>query len=343
MAVITAVGLAVTVAGPAASADRKAYYPRNPNGDRASHRNPDADQSSRRQYGDPPADGGLPAEFVAELNSRIVVVSAATGRVERRLTADAPGGGALRPAVGLDGRTVWFSRGDGSCAAHIASVPAAGGPERSLPGSGEAGPESTPLPRPGHDQLAYARSDCKGAGDTLVVGDLRGLEAHGQLGLAPLAWSGDGDHLLARSSTGDDLHLLVVDDAGAIVDDEPLAPADRADCRLGVVGFSPGGNDGYVATRHCGPSTGEARRSLVLLDHAGHLTDTVLRLPRGQDFVDQPAFDRGGHSLLFSTAAVEAGSGGGADAADVTLWLWRDGDAHRLARASRYRQPAWLP
>src|SRR5207244_12471567 len=80
VAVITAVGLAV-IAGPAASADRKAYYPRNPNGDRASHRNPDADQSSRRQYGDPPADEGLPAEFVAELHARIVVVSAATGRV----------------------------------------------------------------------------------------------------------------------------------------------------------------------------------------------------------------------------------------------------------------------
>ena len=90
----------------------------------------------RRQYGDPPADEGLPAEFVAELHARIVVVSAATGRVVRRLTADQAGGGASDPAVSPDGRTVWFSRGDGSCAAHLASVPAAGGPERSLPGSG---------------------------------------------------------------------------------------------------------------------------------------------------------------------------------------------------------------
>ncbi|HEV7536550.1 MAG TPA: hypothetical protein VGP90_13000, partial [Acidimicrobiia bacterium] len=164
--VVVAVGLAVLAAAPAGSAERKAYYPHNPNNDRASHRNPDADQSSRRQYGDPSTGGDLPAEFVAELDGRIVVVSAATGRVARRLTAEAPGGGASHPAVGPDGRTGWVSRGDGSCAAHLASVPAAGGPERSLPGSGEEGPESTPLPRPRHDQLAYTRASCSGAGDT---------------------------------------------------------------------------------------------------------------------------------------------------------------------------------
>jgi len=340
VAAVATVGLVMVSAGPAASADRKAFYPRNPNGDRATHRNPNADESSRRPYGDPAADGDLPAEFVAELNGRIVVVSASTGRVTRRLTADAPGGGASHPAVGSDGRTVWFSRGDGTCAAHIAWVAAAGGPERGLPGSGEDGPETTPLPRPGHDQLAYSRADCQGGADTLVVGDLKGLRAHGQSGLVPVAWNRDGDHLLARAADRDDLHLLDVDDNGAIADDHPLAPADpAAGCRLQVVGFSPGANDGYVATRRCDGSTGEAPRSLVLLDRTGRLARTVLRLPRGQAFLGSPVFDPGGHSLLFSAGPVEGSAGAG----DVTLWLWRDGDVRRLARGSHYRDPAWLP
>jgi hypothetical protein len=245
--------------------------------------------------------------------------------------------------VGPDGRTVWFARGDGSCASHIAFVPAAGGPERGLPGSGEGGPESTPLPRPGHDQLAYARSACDGPASTLIVGDLRGLRAYGQTGLVPLAWSRDGDHLLARASDHDELHLLAIAASGAIADDEVLAVADgTSDCRLQVVGFSPDDNGGYVATRHCGPAGGGSRRSLVLLGRDGRVSRTVLRLSRGQDFVGAPAFDRSGHSLLYTTGPVEsAGTGGSGD--DVSLWLWRDGDLQRLARPSRYANPAWLP
>ena len=340
LAVAVTVGLAVLAAGPAARADQKAYYPRNPNGDRASHRNPNADESSRRQYGDPSTGGDLPAEFVAEQDGRLVVVSAATGQVTRRLTPDAPGGGASHPAVAPDGRTVWFSRADGTCAAHLAWVPAAGGRERGLPGSGEEGPETTPLPRPGHDQVAYARADCQSAQTTLVVGDLKGLRAYGQSGLVPLAWSADGDHLLARAADRDERHLLDVDTRGAIADDHPLAPADRAaGCQVQVLGFSPGDSDGYVAARRCDPSSGEARRSLVLLDRAGRLRSTVVRLARGQAFLGAPVFDPSGHSLLFSAAPVESGAG----TDDVSLWLWRDGNTRRLARGNRYLDPAWLP
>jgi hypothetical protein len=295
------------------------------------------------------ADGGTPdngpAQFVAGIDGRIATVSSETGRVDRYLTAEQPGGGAEEPTVSPDGRTVWFSRGDGSCAAHIASVPVAGGPEKALPGSGEAGPEGTPLARPGRSQLAWSRADCKDSAEALVVGDLRGLEGHGQIGLVPLAWSRDGDHLLARASDHDELHLLDIAGSGTITDDRVLAVTDRAaDCRLQVVGFSPDDNGGYVATRHCGPSSGEARRSLVLLGRDGRVASTPLRLPRGQDFVGSPVFDQKGHSLLYATAPVEAaGTGNGNGSDDVSLWLWRDGDLRRLARPSRYGDPAWLP
>jgi hypothetical protein len=135
-----------------------------------------------------------------------------------------------------------------------------------------------------------------------------------------------------------------VNQAGAIVDDEDVAPADRtAECRLQVVGFSPDDNGGYVAVRRCGPAGGQARRSLVLLDRNGDGRQAVVRLPRGQDVVDGPAFDTAGHSLLYTTAAADAGGGADPQGAELSLWLWRDGESRLLARQSRYRHPAWLP
>jgi dipeptidyl aminopeptidase/acylaminoacyl peptidase len=286
----------------------------------------------------------MPARFVAEADGRIVVVSVQNGRVERHLTDRQTGGGAADPAVSPDGRTVWFSRGDGTCAAHLASVPLAGGKEQAVPGSGEAGPENQPLPRPGRAQIAFARSDCDEPGEALVVGDLRGLEGYGQTGLVPLAWSRDGNHLLAVTSDGGEVHLLDVNKAGAIVTDTELAPADRSPhCRLEIVGFSPDDNDGYVAIRRCGRSGEDARRSLVLLDRNGGARKVVLRLPRGLDFVDRIAFDPTGRSVLYSTAPSEMNdSAGGADPA-ISLWLRRDGESRRVTRQSPYRNPSWLP
>lgn len=328
VAALTVIGSVVLAGGPAGSADR--------------HRG--RERSSRHPRGETDAERARPVHFVAEIGGRIAVVSADTGRVERHLTADTAGGGAEEPTVDPDGRTVWFSRGDGPCAAHLASVPLAGGDERKVPDSGEAGPEGAPLPRPGRDQLAFARADCDDPDRALVVGDLGGLEAHGQIGLVPLAWSRDGEHLLARSSDGGQVHLLDIDPSGAIVADRELDAADRSpECQLEVVGFSPDDNNGYVAVRRCGPSGDEGRRSLVLLDKKGGFRRALLRLPRGQDLVDRLAFDATGHSLLYSSAPAEPGDGAGIQEDKVTLWLWRDDGARALARHSRYRHPSWMP
>ena len=323
VAALTLCATVVATGGPAGSADRKR----------------DSERASGKRHSEAADD--MPARFVAEADGRVVVVSVENGRVKRRLTDRQPGGGAADPAVSPDGRTVWFSRGDGTCAAHLASVPVAGGPEQAVPGSGEAGPENQPLPRPGRAQLAFARTDCDEPGESLVVGDLRGLEGYGQTGLVPLAWSRDGDHLLAVTSDGVEVHLLGVNKAGAIVTDTELAPPDRSpDCRLEVVGFSPDDNDGYVAIRRCGRPGEGARRSLVLLDRSGGTRKVVLRLPRGVDFADRVAFDPTGRSVLYSTAPAEIE--GGADP-EITLWLRRDGQSRRVTRQSPYRNPSWLP
>jgi hypothetical protein len=323
VAVLSALASAVIVEAPAGSATRK--------NDR-SYKARDTNSSQG------------PARFVAELGGRIVVVSAETGRAERYLTDVKPGGGAYRPAVSPDGRVVWFSRNDGNCAAHLASVPAAGGKEEKVPGSGEAGPETVPLPRPGLAQLAYARLDCEKPNSALIVGDLNGLEGHGQSGLVPMAWSHNGDLLLARKATGDkELRLLRINKAGGIVGNQALALTDSvSDCRLEVVGFSPDDNKGYVALRRCGPTGDRGRRSLVLLGRDGNLRQTVLRLSRGQDFSGRPVFDRIGHSLLYFT--VPAGAADNAkNEPPVSLWLWRDGESRRLERQTSYTHPAWLP
>ncbi len=284
------------------------------------------------------AEGGhrTPARFVAVLEGRIVVVSARTGRVERHLTGARPGDGARQPTVSSDGRTVWFSRDDGDCAAHLASVAVVGGAERTLPGSGDAGPEGSPLPRPARPQLAYARADCDEPDTALIVGDVEGLGGYGQAGLVPLAWNRAGDHLLAVSADGERVRLLEIDDDGDIAANRAFNAVERtAGCRMGVLGFSPDANDGVVAVRRCGRSDEEVRDSLVLLRKDGRLRSTVVRLPRGQIFVDHVAFDATGHSLLYSTTpSVEAG-----DDSEVSLWLWRDGEHAAAGQPQRLPSP----
>lgn len=327
LALLAPLGVA---AGPAGSADR----------DRGEERA----QGQRRSQ---PA-GDMPARFVAETGGRVAVVSVQTGRVEKYLTAGrGPGGGAVDPVVSPDGRRVWFSRADGDCAAHLASVPVGGGKEEPVPGSGEAGPEERPLPRPGHAQLAFARTNCEEpaeSAESLVVGDLRGLEGYGQTGLVPMAWSSDGKYLLAQTSDGGEVRRLTVNNAGAIVTATVVDPPDQSkECRLEVVGFSPDDNHGYVAVRRCGKAGESAWRSLVLLDKTGGHRKTVVRLARGRDFVDRVVFDRTGHSLLFSTTRSVSEDDGGTAEPEVTLWLWRDGKVQRVVRGSPYRHPSWLP
>lgn len=286
---------------------------------------------------------GRPAMFMAALDGGIAVVSAGTGRVDRWVVAEQPGGRAKDPALSPDGRTVWFSRAHGSCAAHLASVPLSGGKEDKLPGSGEAGPEGLPLPRPGGHHIAYSRTGCEEPDTALIVGDLDGLQARGQSGLVPLAWSRDGTLLLATAAGSDEARLLEVSEDGAIVRNHRLAPVDQtAGCRLRVVGFSPDDNNGYVALRRCG--VGESTRAtLVLLDERGAYRKSVVRLPRGEDFIDRPAFDPTGHSLLFSTAPAQLDDDAATSDTRISLWLWRDGETRVLARQSGYRDPSWLP
>ncbi len=62
----------------------------------------------------------------------VAVYSAADGHLIRTLTVPMPGGGLGDPRLSPDGRTVTFSRGQGTCAQSIDTVPFRGGREQVL-------------------------------------------------------------------------------------------------------------------------------------------------------------------------------------------------------------------
>jgi hypothetical protein len=80
---------------------------------------------------------GFPADFAGDSPGAgtmdvVAVYSAADGHLIRNLTVPMPGGGPGTPRLSPDGRTVVFSRGQGSCAQTIDTVPFRGGREQVL-------------------------------------------------------------------------------------------------------------------------------------------------------------------------------------------------------------------
>jgi hypothetical protein len=79
------------------------------------------------------AAAGFPAEFIGVSRATtpiMAVYSATDGHLIRKLTGPMPGGGLRDLRLSPDGRTVIFSRGQGSCAQTINTVPFRGGISR---------------------------------------------------------------------------------------------------------------------------------------------------------------------------------------------------------------------
>jgi hypothetical protein len=122
-----------------------------------------------------------PTTFVAATflpPTRLALYSATTGRRLKFLTAPEPGGGAGGPELSANGRTVVFTRGDGTCADTIDTVPARGGTERVLiPMTGSGATAAFPFGAslsPDARYLLYSLTPCADLGHhTLYLRDLR--------------------------------------------------------------------------------------------------------------------------------------------------------------------------
>ena len=231
---------------------------------------------------------------------------------------------------------MWFSRGDGTCAAHLASVPVAGGKERSCPARARSA-RKIPLPRPGRPEAPSPAATAK-TQEALVVGDLRGLEGYGQTGLRPVAWSRDRSS--ARSGRRRQ-HARPRHQQGRRHRGQPGALPGPHRPRLPAGGRRVQPRQKQRLRRPPPlrrPAT--RRRSLVLLDKNRGPRKRWSALPRAR--TSPAAFDPTGRSLLYSPspAIVESGATGNPP---ITLWLWRDGESRRVDRQTTYTSPAWLP
>jgi hypothetical protein len=245
---------------------------------------------------------GSPPQAVAVVKGRLALVSTATGRIERYITEELPGGGASDPTLAPDGRTVYFSRGDGTCVAHLAAVSLDGGPERivaSRDNAVNAGPSISSDGR----WLSYRQSLCDlqaGAPgrDSDVILDLvtrqeRRIETDAESGIAAQrALNSDGSRLLTMSlgffsvrevRTGK--ILLVVDDTNYClrspiwIDDAAIAMIDAC-------------TPGTVALVRIDPTTGQRLAST--------------RLPQANSF-SAIVFDRSGRHLLLGVLDESSG------------------------------------
>jgi WD40-like Beta Propeller Repeat len=141
---------------------------------------------------------GFPADFIGvswattPVMAVVAVYSAADGHLIRTLTVPMPGGGPGDPRLSPDGRTVIFSRGQGSCAQTIDTVPFRGGREQVLipmTGTGNNGilPGDPSYSADGR-YLIYDTVPCDPSGHALLhirdLGTGRELTGAGFLGVA---------------------------------------------------------------------------------------------------------------------------------------------------------------
>jgi WD40-like Beta Propeller Repeat len=148
---------------------------------------------------------GFPADFIGvswattPVLAVVAVYSAADGHLIRKLTVPLPGGGMGVPRLSPDGRTVIFSRGQGSCAQTIDTVPFRGGREQVLvpmtgTGNNAVNPGDPSYSADGR-YLVYYTVPCNPSGHPLLhVRDLgTGRELTGAGFLGPAGFLGDAD------------------------------------------------------------------------------------------------------------------------------------------------------
>jgi len=278
-----------------------------------------------------------PKTFAAVTSDgRIALVSAATGQVVGYLTAAGPGGGPSELAPTADRKTIYFSRGDGTCAGHLATVAVDGGREIALQGSGLRGPEQWPAARPTGTEIAFARYDCATYKASLVVANLGSEQHFPSEGIAFASWSSDGGRL--AYSDGPAITILDVNAGGAVTSSHGL-PAVQG-CQLTHPEFVPQTRLLAVAEA-CGVEGPNRQVKIVTVDPtSGEVRNVLLTLRTGMELVSM-SFDATGQFLLYGTTASVPSATVISQASPVQLYWFANGRSQLITADSHYGDAVW--
>jgi hypothetical protein len=264
---------------------------------------------------------GKPATFFAETkDQRIAIVSSTNGEVVRYLTDQQPGGGAGGFALSPDGKTLYFSRGLGTCAGQVSKLDLATGTEKALvpPPVTSAPPPTDGLEhsvvdgevsvRPDGRALAFGRYHCDTRVADLVIVPLQpqGPEVIGPgLGqpLGPRSWTPDGSHVIVGTqdyNTGGSSWAAVdVAEDGTIGHSHPITTPSGA-CRFFIHLVNPSSGL-LVASKSCGTQGPTLQVSLVEFDlSTERVVRTLVDGPAGQS-LGPTTIDASGRFLLYET------------------------------------------
>ncbi|MGI8682265.1 MAG: hypothetical protein ACR2JO_09100 [Mycobacteriales bacterium] len=256
-----------------------------------------------------------PSTFLGtSTDGRIAVFDATSGGVVRYLTDPQPGGGVSDLTLSPDGSRVYFTRGTGTCAAQIASVPVAGGPETVAVTAPVGSLVSNPVLIGEGGTVAYVRTFCADAGQAVVVSSLGGgggsqtWYAALHYGVKLFGWQPGSPHLLLReSAAGGSSQLRLLDVTKPQGPLEPAAPVVRqpvTGCSYSAASWSPAGR--IVVGQSC--SDGSAQVLLLPASPAVGTPQQLAVLPRWQS-VSTVDYDLAGSAVVLGVS--RPGSTGG--------------------------------
>jgi hypothetical protein len=283
---------------------------------------------------------GPPSRFVADAAQGLVVVSTATGQVERVLappltpdTSLGTLGSPYDPVVSGDGSTVWYG---GDCTGERGMVyqrPVDGGPPAKV---AEGSGFDLSLSADG-STLAWVDRRCTDElQERVTVHDLdRGTQRHwlipASVRVSALAVSPDGHRLAMVTGAVDRsparLRLLDLGREGSVLDGRVLAPG--GDCQPLDAIYRPGSGQLAVAER-C-PGASPDRLQLRYLDPAnGAPIGRPQVLVRGDSVVRGLDFDAAGDHLVYTLVS-----------ADQPYVTWQDDQGRPTRIGEGYRNPTW--
>ncbi|HVF21263.1 MAG TPA: hypothetical protein VNA14_13620 [Mycobacteriales bacterium] len=293
----------------------------------------------------PPPTLQPPETYVAIQDSRLALIKTTTGDRVRYLTTERPGGGVSFPEMAPDSTTVYFVRGEGTCAASIGAVSTTTLTERGVTKMTDVVPSLLSVSGDGK-WLAYVRTKCAGdsPGDWSIV--LRDLSTGAERswsssasapesgGVVDLATNADGSTVYflhaAPSRPESDPALRVLDTTapGEVLEEHSTTWAfARQGCALRTVDVSTSYPDVVVA---CATSGSALEVQALAADGKRR---TLFSMVAGGGLLARADFVQPGTSLVLCLHEIDA------PGCDVYWWLPGSEPVRTAAGGAGY--PTW--